>query len=30
MIGKYTPKTLITNKWLSKKINESEDWIYDR
>ena len=29
-IGKYIPKTEITNKWLSKKINESEDWIYDR
>ena len=29
-IGKYIPKTEITNKWLSQKINESEDWIYDR
>jgi 3-oxoacyl-[acyl-carrier-protein] synthase-3 len=30
MIGKYIPKTEITNKWLSKKIGESEDWIYNR
>ena len=22
-IGKYIPKTEITNKWLSKKINEA-------
>lgn len=29
-IGKYIPKTEITNKWLSKKIGESEDWIYNR
>lgn len=30
MIGKYIPKTEITNKWLSKKIRKSEDWIYNR
>ena len=30
MIGKYIPKTEITNKWLSKKLGQTEEWIYDR
>jgi len=29
-IGKYIPKTEISNEWLSKKVGESEDWIYNR
>ena len=29
-VGKYVPKTKITNNWLSEKIGESEDWIYNR
>ena len=30
MIGKYIPKTEITNKWLSKKLGQTEEWVYDR